>query len=98
MRRFDLRLTTAKPPGTVRQELLRTLAPPLSRWGYEVTSQTDDSVVFTRKYRPWWTIFGRRTFTIVATIETADDPTSSTLNVAGIGPRKVSKAFRSLGA
>jgi hypothetical protein len=96
MRRFDLRLTTAKPPNTLRQELLRTLAPPLARWGYEVTSQTDDTVVFTRKFRPWYTIFGRRTASIVATIETTDDPTKSTLKVAGVGPRKISRAFRSL--
>lgn len=97
MRRFDLQLTAAKPPTAVRQQLVRNLAAPLARYGYEVASQTDDSVVFTRKFRPWYTIFGRRTVSIVATIEPAGDPTTSTLSVAGVGPRKVSKAFRNLG-
>jgi len=97
MRRFDLQLTTSKPPNAVRQQLVRNLGPPLARYGYEVTSQTDDSVVFTKKFRPWYTIFGRRTVSIVATIEPAGDPTASTLSVAGVGPRKVSGAFRSLG-
>lgn len=76
---------------------MRNLAPPLARYGYEVNSQTDDSVVFTRKFRPWYTIFGRRTVSIVATIQATGDPGVSTLSVAGVGPRKVSKAFRSLG-
>lgn len=46
--------TTTKSPSDAHAFVITECAPPLARWGYKLTSNTPESLVFERSYRPWY--------------------------------------------
>ena len=55
MRPFAVHFEVARPPGTVVDTAMRTLAPGLARAGFAVVSRGEREVVFARSFRPAWT-------------------------------------------
>jgi hypothetical protein len=110
MKYFDLEFKTDKASDTVRRELLQTSTGALAGWGYDLTSQSDVGVTFSRKYRKWWIIvlavclfpigllflLVAETATITATIEPDDDSGGSVLIINGTAPKKVVQGFGTL--
>lgn len=110
MKHFDHEFPTTKKPETVQRELLQTWTGPLARWGYDLTTQSDVGVTFSRKYRRWYVILLAvclfpigllflllsDTAVITATFDPDEETGGSVLIVNGSAPRKVAKAFATL--
>lgn len=45
-----------KPVSEVRHDMRTNLPPRLSRWGYRLVAQDDETMAFERRYTPWWVI------------------------------------------
>lgn len=107
MKHFDYEHTTEKGTDTVRRELLQTLTGQLAGWGYDLTSQSDVGVTYSRKYRRWYIILlavclfpigllfllASDTATITATIEPDDETGGSVLIINGTAPKKLCRGF-----
>jgi hypothetical protein len=110
MKRFEFEFPSAKPADTVRRELLQAWTGPLAGWGYDLTSQSDVGVTFSRKYRRWYLILlavclfpigllfllVSETAVITATIDPDQGNGGSVLAVSGTAPKKVAGAFATL--
>ena len=46
--------STEKSTSEAHAFVITECAPPLARWGYKLTSNTPESLVFERTYRPWY--------------------------------------------
>lgn len=55
-RRFELSTTLPGPSADPAARLAETMTSVLGRWGYRLKSQSVDSVVFSRRYRPAWLV------------------------------------------
>src|SRR5262245_3730211 len=96
---------SAVDPSDVHGATLQSLARPLLRFGYRITSQGSEGVTFYRSYRPWWIrllalitfpiglafLFFKREETLTMSFER--DGSGTRIVVTGDGPRKVRRAF-----
>src|SRR4051794_3387966 len=104
---FDYEYPTTKSAATVQRELLQSWTGQLGAWGYDLTSQSEVGVTYSRKYRRWWVILLAiitfpigllfllitDTSVITATIEPDDDTGGSVLVINGSAPKKVREGF-----
>jgi hypothetical protein len=108
MKTFSRSLEAPRPPETVLAEALSSMAVPLSRIGYQVTSQGPAGITFVRRYRPWWVWLGvvllfplgllllliRETAAIVVALEPTED--GCRILIDGRGPPEVDRAIATL--
>jgi hypothetical protein len=52
---IDIEKTTEKGPEAAHAEISSTVTAPLVRWDYRLISNTADTLIFERHYRPNWT-------------------------------------------
>lgn len=93
-------------PDQVKSELLNTVTEPLRKWGYKLEQENNSSLLFVRKYFPWWTIliaillfplgllalvFGRRALFITFTANETE--TGSDVVIQGEADENIIKAL-----
>jgi hypothetical protein len=108
MKRFTREITTDKSREALLADALQSLTTPLARYKYELETQTDVSLTYVRKYRPWavWVIaiglfpiglialvFVERAY-ITVTFEEAQ--TGTVMRVVGEGTSELRDAFEAL--
>ena len=107
-RTFMVQLESSVGREEVKRQILTTLSVPLGKAGYMIESESESSVAYAHRYRPYalWAIaffwlviplvlvFVDRTERIVFTISGSDD--AADLVVVGDGPRGVRRWFQEL--
>ena len=112
LKEFKRELTAEKPREAVIADALQSLTVPLARHGYEIQTQTDSTLTYARKYRPWFVwapviffpIGGLVTLLLAIffveyayiTLSFEQDGGTTTMRVAGEGTSKVANAFETL--
>jgi hypothetical protein len=108
MESFTREIKTSKPPTAALPELLAGLTEPLSRWGYDLETQSATVLTYAWTYRRWWVwvlvvilfllgllfLFVRERALITITLEPSDGGT--VVRVTGEGVPKVQAAFEGL--
>ena len=106
---FTLRILVPARREEVRWQILRTIAPRLVDYGYELVTQSPTGLVFECKLRPPWTVLAaifafpvglialtvRRNERIVFSLEEASAGETDMI-IHGNAPRRVRKAFLNL--
>jgi hypothetical protein len=109
LRPFTTRAELEAGPGRVEAEALRTIAPALNRYGYELRQRSPATLVFERRGRPGWVPFVAvflfplglaalavyETQRIVISIDGLEGG-GTALTAYGTAPRAVRKAFAEL--
>lgn len=106
---FTERIAVPASPAQTVARAIETIAPALNAYGYTLTEQTSEKLVFERAGRPGWALLVavlafpvgllallvRRTHTIAITVEAASKD-RAVMVVHGSAPRRVRKAFAHL--
>jgi hypothetical protein len=107
---FDLEFESQKQPADLLRDCLASFTGQLASNGYMLTSQSEVTVTYHRKYRHWGVILLAIVFfpigllallitddaTITATVEPDEDTGGSVLIVTGTGPKNVRDGFETL--
>lgn len=101
---------TEAAPADVLREAISVWTVPFGSWGYVLTSQSDTTVTYDRKYRPWLAILVAIFFfpigllallytehaTITALAEPVDARGGTELVIKGSAPRKLRRSLEDM--